>query len=811
MARKTSKITRRTVLASSAAGAGAISVSRSPRSPHAATVGTASSPKRLTTSTHWGTYLADVQGESITAVHPFPEDPDPSPLGQSLMDGVRHRTRIGKPMVRKGWLEGNRQGSVEGRGSDPFVALEWDEAIPLVAGELSRIKQTYGNEALYAGSYGWASAGRLHHATSQMRRFLNLFGGHVRARNTYSTAAAEVIAPHIAAPFFDLCIYESTTWPKIAAHTELMVAFGGISLKNAQVSAGGITTHDVRPAQEGMIASGVEVINIGPLKEDVFDGHNARWLTPRPNTDTAVMMGLAHTLVSEGLHNRTFLDRYCVGYDRFEAYLLGKADGQSKDANWAAKISGLEPDVIRDLARQMVRKRTLLSCSWSIQRADNGEQPIWMLITLAAMIGQIGLPGGGFGFGFGASGVTGNPGSPVRPMAVPKSENKIKSFIPVARVADMLLNPGGTVRYNGQTLTYPDIQMVYWMGGNPFHHHQDLSRLRRAWRKPQTVIVHDSWWTPIARHADIVLPAAITTERNDLGASPMDPYLIAMKQLVRPFEQARNDQDIFADMADVLGFRDAFMQGRDEMGWVRWMYDATIRRAEDQGLSAPPFEDFWEKGWIKFPEKPQRTLFSAFRNDPVAAPLNTPTGRIEIFSQTIADWDEETQPGHPVWHEPTEWLGAETAQKFPLHLISNQPKHRLHSQYDMGRVSQAAKVQGREPVRINSEDAAARGVKDGEVVKLFNDRGSCLAGAIVTDHIAAGVVQLSTGAWYDPLDPTDEASMCVHGNANALTRDAGTSVIAQGPSAQSCLVQIERWSGPVPPLKVFDPPEIQET
>ncbi len=585
--------------------------------------GQSAQTKLLTTSTHWGTYLAEVEGETIKAIHPFPADPDPSPIGQSLIDGVRHRTRIEKPMVRKGWLDNGPLGNVTGRGSEPFVELEWDDAIPLMAKELTRFKETHGNEALYAGSYGWLSAGRFHHATSQLRRFLNLHGGHVRSRNSYSAAAGEVIAPHVAAPFIDLYNYKSTTWSQIVAHTELMVTFGGISLKNAQVSADGISTHDVRPAQEAMMARGVEVINIGPLKEDVFEGHNATWLTPRPNTDTAVMLGMAHTLVSEELHDRAFLDRYCVGYDKFEAYLLGRTDGQPKDANWAAEISGLDPQTIRDLARRVVQKRSVITASWSLQRADNGEQPIWMVITLAAMVGQIGLPGGGFGFGFGASGVTGNPGSPVAPMALPRRENKVKTFIPVARISDMLLNPGETLRYNGQTLTYPDIHMVYWMGGNPFHHHQDLVRLRRAWRKPETVIVHDSWWTPIARHADIVLPASLTTERNDLGAARMDPYMIAMKRLVPPVGEAMNDHDIFADIAGELGFRDDFTEGRDEMGWVRWMYDGTIRRAQSMGLSTVPFDEFWEKGWFKFPERSERSLMADFRADPEQSPLSS--------------------------------------------------------------------------------------------------------------------------------------------------------------------------------------------
>jgi len=765
--------------------------------------------REILTSTHWGTYIAVTRGDELTAMRPFPDDPDPSPLAQSLLDGLRHRARIARPMVRKAWLDNGPQADTPGRGTGPFVALDWDKAVPLVAAELKRLKATHGNQSLYAGSYGWASSGRLHHAQSQMRRFLNLFGGHVRAVNTYSTAAAEVITPHVAGEFFDLCLYGSTTWNTIVASTELVVAFGGIALKNSQVSAGGITTHDALPAQLAMADAGVAVVNISPLREDCHPALKAEWLAARPGSDTAIMLGLAHTLASENRHDKKFLATHCTGYERFEPYLLGATDGVPKDAEWAARISGLEAAAIRALARRMAGGRTLLSASWSLQRADNGEQPYWMLITLAAMLGQIGLPGGGFGFGFGASGVTGNPGSPVAPMAVPQTRNAVRMApIPVARIADMLLNPGGSVRYNGDTVTYPDVKMIYWTGGNPFHHHQDLARLRRAWRKPETVIVHDSWWTPIARHADIVLPATITLERNDLGAARMDPYLIAMKRAVSPYGQAMNDQDIFAALAGELNFRDAYMESRDEMGWVRWLYDETIKRAAQKNLSAPPFDEFWQRGWFKFEALPERTLFSGFRADPDAHKLTTPSGKIEIYSSTIAGWGDAEVAGHAVWREPTEWLGADAAKKFPLHLITNQPKHRLHSQYDMGRVSLAAKVRGREPVTINPQDAAARGIASGDVVRVFNARGACLAGAVVTAEIRPGVVRLSPGAWYDPLTPADENALCVHGNANVLTRDAGTSPIAQGPSAQSCLVEIEKWTGPVPPLRAFEPPQI---
>ena len=186
--------------------------------------------------------------------------------------------------------------------------------------------------------------------------------------------------------------------------------------------------------------------------------------------------------------------------------------------------------------------------------------------------------------------------------------------------------------------------------------------------------------------------------------------------------------------------------------------------------------------------------------------MSTPSGRIEIASATIAGFGYADCPGHPAWLPPVEGVGSTAAARFPLQLIANQPATRLHSQLDFGATSLASKIRGREPVRIHPQDAAARGISDGDVVRLYNDRGACLAGAVLSDALRLGVVQLATGAWYDPEDPAAETPFCLHGNPNVLTRDAGTSRLAQGCAGQLSLVEIERFDGPLPPIKAFDPP-----
>jgi biotin/methionine sulfoxide reductase len=766
------------------------------------------------TATHWGAYTAEVRGGQFAAMRPFAADPDPSPIGQSIPGATGDALRIAQPMFRQGWLAHGPRRGANARGAEPFVAVPWDEALDRVAAELTRVKTAHGNAAIFAGSYGWASAGRFHHAQSQMRRFLNLFGGHAHAVNTYSTGAAEVIVPHVMGNFWDLTA-KMNTWDQVAAHGELVVAFGGMALKNSQVHGGGFGRHVGREGQKKCVARGVKFVSLSAVKDDAADFLNAEWLTPRPGSDTAVMLGLAHTLVHETLHDEGFLARHCVGWERFRPYLMGEADGTPKDADWAAALSGLAADAIRALARRMARHRTLITVSWSLQRADHGEQPYWMAIALAAILGQIGLPGGGIGFGYGAANGIGAGGARIPPPSLPQGFNPVKAFIPVARIADMLENPGAPFAYNGDTLTYPDARLVYWCGGNPFHHHQDLARLQRAWQQPETIVVHEPWWNALARHADIVFPVATAMERNDIAGTSQDNHVLAMQQVVPPVGEARTDHAIFAALAERLGFAAAFTEGRSEMDWLALLYQRWQERAATVGAAMPPFDVFWEAGHCTLPERADPPPFlSEFRADPEAHPLKTPSGKIELFSATIAGFGYDDCPGHPVWHPPAEWLGAAAARRFPLHLISNQPRTRLHSQYDNGAVSQASKVQGREPVWINPRDAAARGIRAGDVVRLFNDRGACLAGAVVTDQVMPGVVQLATGAWYSPApDAAPRAGRnslitCVHGNPNVLTRDAGTSRIAQGSAAQTCLVEMERFAGELPPVEAMRPPRI---
>ncbi|UDY23039.1 molybdopterin dinucleotide binding domain-containing protein [Nocardioides sp. Kera G14] len=251
-------------------------------------------------------------------------------------------------------------------------------------------------------------------------------------------------------------------------------------------------------------------------------------------------------------------------------------------------------------------------------------------------------------------------------------------------------------------------------------------------------------------------------------------------------------------------------EGLDSRQWLERIYEEW--RSRETSPEAPPFQEFWTEGGVDLPTTQYdaaSSVFSAFRTDPEAHPLHTPSGRIELWSQTIADLDLPDIAGHAAWLEPTQWWGSPLAAEFDLHLLANQPSHRLHSQLDMGEASQSTKVSGREPLRIHPADATARGLEDGDVVLVRSPQGSLLAGVRISDALLPGVVQMHTGAWFDPSSP--EVADCVNGNVNVLTRDAPTSALTQSNTGAHVLVAVTRHAGEVPPVRAYGPPPFVTT
>ena len=598
----------------------------------------------------------------------------------------------------------------------------------------------------------------------------------------------------------------STAWEVIVEHTDLLVCFGGLALKNTGINHGGTTGHPARDALRRFRDRGGRIVSFSPLRDDV-EGE-CEWHAPVPGTDVAIMLALAYVLATESLADRDFLDTYCTGYDRFERYLLGLDDGVAKSPQWASQICGLPADDLTALARRMAAGRTIVTVSWSLQRIRHGEQAPWMGLT----------PGGDAG-----------PDRPSRRRIrarlrldertrtaaaalsacrrCRRAATRCQTFIPVAAISDMLLHPGEAFDYNGQRLTYPDIKLVYWAGGNPFHHHQNIPRLRRALGRVDTVVVHDPYWTAMAKHADIVVPSTTAFERDDYSGSRNDPLLMAMPKLAEPYAQSRDDYTTFAALAERARVRRAVHRGPHRTAVARAPVRQVGRRTGFRRCRRSTSSG--GRARLRLPTETGLTLLADFRADPKAhrlahaeRPHRDLLGRhrrVRLRRLRRATRRGSSRPS-----------GSAARGRRAIRCTCSRTSRRrgCTASWISERSARARKCKGASRSGCIRVDAAARGLADGDVVRVFNDRGACLAGVVVDDRLRRDVVQLSTGAWFDPADPADPDAMCVHGNPNVLTDDVGTSSLARGCTGAHVLVQVEKFTGPLPPVRAHEPPVI---
>ena len=798
----------------------------------------------ILTAARWGILKASVKNGKIVKSAPWKiTSKIPNTLQNTMADLV-YNTRIKAPMVRKSYLADPDNPKPELRGLDEWVEVKYEDAIKLVARELKKTREQKGADSVFAGSYGWQSTGNVHVSRTLLHRFMNLSGGFTGVTGDYSTGAAQVIMPYVTG---SNQVYEQqTSWPVVLENSKVVVFWGLNPISTLRVAW---TSSDEQGFKyfEQLKNSDKEIIIIDPIKTvsgKYFEG-KARWITPRPNTDVAMMLGMAQHLYSQGKYDKEFLQNYTVGFEKFVPYLMGQSDGVAKTPEWASEICGIGADVIKKLAIKFYENRTMIMAGWGIQRAHHGEQAHWMIVTLCAMLGQIGLAGGGFGFSYHyanggaptcAGGVIG--GMNAASVGVVKDGkflglaqdqkqggeaaqawlvNTAKVAFPLARIADVLLNPGKTIDANGAKITYPQIDFIYWVGGNPIVHHQDTNTNIKAWRKPRTIVVNEIYWTPTAKMADIVFPTTTEYERNDITMSGdySNMHIIPMKQVVAKQHGAKDDYQIFTDLCKAYadGLAEVYTDGgKTEMDWIKEFYEgaaSAVNANTALGVQMPSFEQWWEKNepteFYETPESAAYVSFEDFRNDPVLEALGTPSGLIEIYSDTIAAMNYKDCGAHPMWFEPVEWLGMKD-KPAKFHLLSIHPYDRLHSQQSNTSNRKRYAVAGREPVLINTEDAKELGIKQGDLVRVYNARGEILAGANVSSDIMRGVVQIFEGAWYDP----NAEGLCKNGNPNVLTIDLPTSELANGNIAHTALVDIELYkhkAGEDIKLTAFMPPK----
>ncbi len=674
--------------------------------------------------------------------------------GRSYRRKVYAPDRLQYPMKRTGK-----------RGEGKFERISWEEALEKVSADLQRVKTEYGNPSiLYIGYSG--NTGTFLHNQLSVFRLLTMFGGFTPVWGSAS--------------FWGSLFSSETTYGTLTAgHTQDDILNAGLIIMWGWNPAEAVqrtnTAYYLAQARE----KGARIIAVDPRYTDSAAAFADRWVPIRPGTDTAMLIAMAHVVISENLQDQHFLDAYTTGFDTFKAYVMGTEDGQPKTPGWAEPITGVPADVITELARAYATtKPAKLLTLGAPGRTAFGEQFHRAASTLAAMAGNIGIYGGEpAGFGLPPVGLQPVAGTGLiarnMPGNLPEGARQ-RPAVHITKVWDTILHGkegGGPA----------DIKMVYITNGNPLNQFMNTNKAARALEQVETVVVHEQVMTPTARYADILLPVNTQFERNDIirpwqGGN----YCFYMNKVIEPLYESKSDLEICTLLADKLGLDGYSDQSED--GWLREFWEAAGDMTDSKPL--PDYDTFKEKGFHRFPlDKPAIAFTEQTAGGADEKAFPTPSGKIEIYSKKLEEHNTPDLPPIPMYIEPWEGKNDPLAETYPLQMISTHSKRRIHS--NMHTVDWLQELEPHK-VWINSADAGERGIENGETVRVFNDRGEMRIAAKVTDRIMPGVVSIGQGAWFRP----DEKGVDRGGCVNVLLKDAHSPAGAF--CSNTCLVQVEK-------------------
>ncbi len=671
-----------------------------------------------------------------------PWNPDHPPLpacarGVAQIERIYHPDRLLHPLRRTG-----------PRGSGRFERISWDDALDQAAAELRRVRATYGNAAILDASRSGSLS--MLHGRAAAQRFLNMFGG---CTVLWSNMSAEAEIFSVRTTFGPRTSYKSAgREPTDYANSKLILMWGW--------SPGdGTFGTSTMPYLKWAKRQGTRIICIDPRRTETSRQLADEHIFIRPSTDTAALLAMAYVAVTEGLHDQDYCDRHVLGFDEahlppgtpagasWRAYLLGEADGVPKTPEWAEPITGIPAATLRRLAILFATtKPAALHAGYAPGRTAYGEQFHRAAYALAAITGNIGIPGGNSGVSNGATGRGGIK-------SLPTGRNPIAARVASPLLADLLAR--------GAAGGYPtDIKLIYAAGGDLFNQCPNVTKMTGALDGVEFLIAQDHFLTPTARHADLVLPATTFWERNDVHTpwSGAGHYAIFMRQALAPMGECRNDLDIFAALARRLGI--AGYNDKTEHDWLR----------ELTGEAVDDFAAFTSQGVARFPPPQDAVAFAREIREPEAHPFSTPSGRIEIYATTLAENPDPyglgAIPPIPTWIPASDPAGDPHANPvaYPLRLCTPKSRARTHSIH--GNQPRFARIDP-DTVWLHPTDAAARGIANGQHVRVFNALGATTLPAEVTERIAPGVVAIKEGAWFTP----DATGTDTQGCANVLSAD----------------------------------------
>jgi anaerobic dimethyl sulfoxide reductase subunit A len=628
--------------------------------------------------------------------------------GYALAEAHYAPDRLRRPLIRVGR-----------RGSNDFREAGWEEALELVARRLGETRSLHGPEStLCLASSG--STGALHDTVNLARRFLNGAGGGTILTGSYSTGAANSVLPYIFGEDWKDSGFDAATMK----YSKTIILWGANLLDTrlgAEMPARIIEARD----------RGASIIVIDPRKTATVERVATRWIPCRPGTDAALMLAVLYVLSEEGLIDRAFAARRSVGLEELEAQVRGRGTDGARTPQWAEDICGVAADEIVSFAREYASSRpTMLIPGFSIQRVRQGEESMRLAVALQLATGNFGIRGG-------------STGSLNNLLPVPRVGSIDRLVSPVKSEVPVLLWPDAILR--GRAGGFPaDIHSAYVCGSNFLGQGADVRMSARAMDALEFSVCHEMFLTPTARHCDVVLPAASALEKEDIGIPWVGNYLLYKPQALRPEGLARSDYDIFSDLAARMGFEEVFSEGRSAGDWIKaFLADSEISDTEE----------FLSSGFYRGAEQ-ERVGLADFSADPEGRRLLTPSGKVEIASQTYAR--DTGRPAIPAWDEGVQ------DPRFPLLLVTPKIVARTHSQ---GGDDRSRLFSGSAALEMNRADAAARGIEDGSAIRVHNGRGSIHTKVRVSGVVMPGVVSLPEGVWFRPAITGEDQAGC----ANVLT------------------------------------------
>jgi anaerobic dimethyl sulfoxide reductase subunit A len=699
-----------------------------------------------------------------------------TPQIRACLRGRAYRQRLYSPDRLKYPLR-----RVGERGQGKFERVTWDEALNQVSENLKRIKTSYGNSAILflpgAGNQG------LLHGPTMPGMLLQQFGGFTRPWASPS--------------------YEGALFASMATYGTIRTGHSRDDLLNSRliIMWGWNPANSIWDPETGLSLSkarekGARLVAVDPRYTDSVSTFADQWIPVRPGTDAAMLSAMAYVIISEGLEDRAFIEKYTQGFERYKDYLLGKEDGEPKTPQWAESITRVPAKVIADLARAYAtQKPAALISGWGPARTAMGEQYSRSAAVLCALTGNIGIPGGyaaGFMRAY-SSRETGHlqkkdpnqeidkskgiPSSnPVENGALPRPNslyklsggtNATSARIHQSQIWDAILR--------GRTGGYPaDLKMAYIVASNCLNQYPNSNRGARALRSLEFIVVHDQFMTPTAKFADILLPVNTFMERTDIAPPWLgSPYYIYLNKAVDSLGETKSDLEICRDLAPRIGVSPDFFNQSDE---------AILRMFVSRRKDIDDFDLMKSRGVLKIRLSEPIVAFKDQIADPQHHPFPTLSGKIEINCDHLAEMNNPRIPPIPQYLGHNEHYDTPLAGKYPLQLLTTHSKIRTHSTLEQVPWLKELEGQG---AWINPLDALSRNIKNGDRIDIFNDRGRIRTFAYVTERIMPGVVNLCEGAWYNP----DEEGVDLGGCANTLTCDEPSPGGAQ--PMNSALVQVE--------------------